>query len=562
MMFQSFKASRRYQNYLSSVIAKLPHKDPNKVKYLEQAFDRGCRVSCGMEIAYYRLLKQCPESSKQDLDAVIRRHAYTLGSLGVNPILNSTPIGDYDTIKTLLSEQKLKFLIGKQETASWSIDGDEVQNNLTCVTDNPTIQDYIRQMRNMLDNVSPQMRDKLRRSSILDFEDSCELYAPGGERAVGLNEDENWMHLTPEEFEVEMNERVSRIKESATSRSPDTQHPGKSGEVTGSTSGIAHVRRGTSTTQPISTTDDGEEVEKLQNILTGISTFMSGSSDLMNSGDYRAGSPGDSSDISGGSAAKSVEDVDNSDLQGLSVDMERIMSLVSTAELTAAEEAPRSAPAPYVDDVVLGCGNGWLSSDASSPAQSGRKMVEGRGQSRSLACSVRAGPEVVDSDDEDEVHDPRVGEKEVGRSTDSDDEDSWYEGEEDDEDLSEGSLDGTDEHGGLSPHTGEWDERSTDHLMAAYMVRRDGPRRQMDQELFSTSDVLKETFIRRARTVKVGSRSRGAAVPGGEGDDDGDDEVDIEEHLLTYLMESYMAQEGAPGPASSLLAALGVEMPK
>jgi len=91
--------------------------------------------------------------------------------------------------------------------------------------------------------------------------------------------------------------------------------------------------------------------------------------------------------------------------------------------------------------------------------------------------------------------------------------------------------------------------------------------RQMDQELFSTSDVLKETFIRRATTVKVGSRSLGAAVPGGEGDDDdsdgeGDDEVDIEEHLLTYLMESYVAQEGAPGPASSLLAALGVEMPK
>ena len=42
---------------------------------------------------------------------------------------------------------------------------------------------------------------------------------------------------------------------------------------------------------------------------------------------------------------------------------------------------------------------------------------------------------------------------------------------------------------------------------------------------------------------------------------DNNNEVDVEASLLKHLLESHASQDGGPGPASQLLAQLGITLP-
>lgn len=45
-----------------------------------------------------------------------------------------------------------------------------------------------------------------------------------------------------------------------------------------------------------------------------------------------------------------------------------------------------------------------------------------------------------------------------------------------------------------------------------------------------------------------------------EKDDDNDGIVDVDINLVTSLLQSFMNQEGMPGPASNLLGAMGIKL--
>ena len=317
-----------------------------------------------------------------------------------------------------------------------------------------------------------------------------------------------------------------------------------------------------------------EAVEELQKLVSGLRRFMAAKSGPEGVESEKPAAPvcrdasssSSSSSSSRGGAAATGEAPNTAasagavgDVGGLVIDFDRVMQLVSGA----APVAPSTAPAPpaaaaasgasaqggaplsdyfYDDDLRqldddgdsddnddsddegdnTGGGGGGSGGDgaAPQPATGGSPVSPSYQGVRSFRfpaprandAADTAGPTAVDSDDEEEDED----------------------GDEDGEGKHEGEGEGEAGAG------------------AAYFAEY---QRQMDRELAGST--LFESFEREARPPK--------ATDGDEDEDDEEDDdvapVDEDLNLLKYLLESRASQLGAAGPATQLLSQLGITLP-
>ena len=315
------------------------------------------------------------------------------------------------------------------------------------------------------------------------------------------SDDESWLHMTPDELELEMKARISNR---GLQKGNNDGSPGASA----------------STSKPDSDKTSKFDTDQMDKIAQGVESFLGKESgvdgaentlhkEFFGDDDSESATDSDESNDSDGSDVYSEDEYDereNIDC-GLEIDFEVLLSLVEGKDAPVSAAAATESHSKSTHDISSQdkCGANSKTTKAtkttdSSHTNHGSKSVGIGFIDDGITYPILPPKHALDSDDEiDEV-------------------DNGVEGD-----------------NGNSGQNQDWDSDDFDEEEYAQL---------MDLELQTSS--LAKSFERKAKTDS----------------DSGElGEVDMYKNLLANLLESHASQEGLPGPASQLLSQLGLNLP-